>query len=95
MQPTDNKPMSNSPQPEPVLGTGSTAHTPIPTVVMPDIPFHLSNLDGFIQTIEFVPTYKPSRFVDQVVLVSSGGSSRAYFYDTKPSSSGWKYTTLT
>lgn len=69
--------------------------TPEPENVLPDVPFHLANLDGFIQTLEFVPTYKPSRVIDQVVLVTSGGSTRAYFYDTKPSALGWKYTTLT
>lgn len=73
----------------------NNARTPIPAQVLPDVPFHLQNLDGFIQTLEFVPTYKPSRFLDQVVLVTSGGSTRAYFYDTKPSSPGWKFAALT
>lgn len=70
--------------------------TPVPDNIIPDVPFHLANLDGFIQTLEFVPTYKPSRVIDQVVIVTSGGSSRAYFYDTKPSGTpAWRYTTLT
>lgn len=64
--------------------------TPTPQNVMPDVPLHLSNLDGFIQSIDFVPTYIPSRFIDQVVLVTSGGSSFAYIYDTKASSKAWR-----
>lgn len=69
--------------------------TPQPEQVMPGTPTDVGNLDGFIQTLEFVPTYKPQRFLDQFVIVSAGGSSRAYWYDTKPSSLGWKYAALT
>lgn len=70
--------------------------TPTPAVVLPDVVSHLSNLDGFIQTLEFVPTYKPARFIDQFVLVTSGGSTRAYWYDTKPSGTpAWRYVVLT
>lgn len=68
-----------------------SASTPTPVNVLPDVPFHLSNLDGFIQTIEFVPTYVPKRFIDQFLIVRSGGSTRAYLY----APNGWQYTTLT
>lgn len=56
---------------------------------------HILNLMGFIRTIDFVPTAKPSRLVDQIFVVTAGGSSRAYIYDTNPGTLGWKYTTLT
>jgi hypothetical protein len=70
--------------------------TPSAANVLPDISLHLQNLDGFIQTLEFVPTYTPSRFIDQFVIVTSGASSRAYIYDTKPTGGkAWRYTTLT
>jgi hypothetical protein len=55
--------------------------------------FDVLNLLGFIQTIDFVPTAKPKRFIDQFVIVTSGGSSRAYIYDTV--GLAWKYATLT
>lgn len=70
--------------------------TPTPVNVLPDNSLHVHNLDGFIQTLEFVPTYTPSRFLDQFVIVTSGGSSRAYIYDTKPTGGkAWRFTTLT
>lgn len=53
----------------------------------------LLNVQGFIQTIEEVPTAKPKRFRDQFVIVTNGGSSRAYIYDT--SGLAWKYSALT
>ncbi len=54
---------------------------------------HIFNLEGFIQTIDFVPTNKPRKFSDQFVLVTAGGSSRAYIYDRV--GLAWKYWTLT
>lgn len=54
---------------------------------------HIFNLVGFIQTRDTVPTDKPRKFADQFVLVTNGGSSRAYIYDTR--GLAWKYTSLT
>lgn len=80
--------------PEPTLGE-QPIH-PSPDGPLPTDPFHLQNLNGFIQTIEFVPAYTPKSFLDQFVLVTSGGSSRAYLYDTKFTGGGaWRYTVLT
>lgn len=53
----------------------------------------LLNLTGFIQTIDFVPTEKPKIFRDQFILVTAGGSSRAYIYDAV--GLAWKYIVLT
>lgn len=53
----------------------------------------LLNLEGFIQTIDFVPTDKPRIFRDQFMLVTAGGSSRAYIYDVV--GLAWKFVTLT
>ena len=53
----------------------------------------LLNLTGFIQTINFVPTEKPKIFRDQFMIVTNGGSSRAYIYDTV--GLAWKYVALT
>lgn len=53
----------------------------------------LLNLQGFIQTLFEVPTAKPKSFRDQFVLVTNGGSSRAYIYDVV--GLAWKYTALT
>lgn len=50
---------------------------------------------NYIQTIDFVPTYTPQRLSEQFVLVTAGGSSRAYIYDTKFTGGGWRYLTLT
>ena len=54
---------------------------------------HLLNLEGFIQTIDFAPTAKPKKFSDQFRIVTNGGSSRAYIYDTV--GLAWKYVALT
>lgn len=56
---------------------------------------HILNMQGFLRTIDFVPTAKPTRFVDQMFMVTAGGSSRLYIYDINPGTLGWKYTTLT
>ncbi len=53
----------------------------------------LLNLTGYLQTIDFVPTAIPRLFREQFVIVTAGGSSRAYIYDTV--GAAWKYTTLT
>lgn len=52
----------------------------------------IRDIVGFIQTVESVPTDKPKTFWDQWRIVTSGGSSRSYVYDTVGGS--WKYTTL-
>lgn len=54
---------------------------------------HWLNLVGFIMTLDIVPTYIPRGISQQFVIVTNGGSSLAYIYDTKGRS--WKYTTLT
>lgn len=51
---------------------------------------HIRNVGGFFTILESVPTYTPRKFAEAIVLVRSGGSTRAYFYD-----SGWRYATLT
>ncbi len=56
---------------------------------------HLLNISGFIRTIDFVPTAKPKSFFDQIFIVTAGGSSRYYVYDTNIGTLGWKYTALT
>lgn len=63
----------------------------------PGVPFpgdnQVFNLLGFFRTQESVPTDKPVRFAEQLVIVTSGGSSRQYIYDTN--GLAWRYTTLT
>lgn len=54
---------------------------------------NIGNLTGFIRTIDFVPTDKPKQFIDQFIIVTSGGSSRAYIYDVV--GLAWRFTTLT
>lgn len=56
-------------------------------------PLDLLNLTGFLQTLSVVPTEKPKIFRDQFVLVTNGGSSRAYIYDAV--ALAWKYVALT
>jgi hypothetical protein len=53
----------------------------------PDIQ-HILNLEGFLPTLTEEPTYVPRKFAEQIVIVTTGGSSRAYIYDTK--AIGWK-----
>lgn len=50
------------------------------------------NIKGFIRSQETVPTEKPKSFSDQLVLVSGGGSTRAYFYDI--AALAWRFTAL-
>lgn len=52
------------------------------------------NIHGFIRTIDFVPTAKPKGFSDSFYIVSAGGSSKAYIYDTNPGTLGWKGWTI-
>ena len=82
-----------TPDPRPNYTGGNTSSTPGEMVVMPDMLLNVLNLDGFIQTLEIVPTYTPTRFIDQFVMVLNGGSTRAYIYDTR--GRAWRYTTLT
>ncbi len=50
------------------------------------------NLEGFIQSREDVPTNPPRKLSEQIVLVSGGGSTRAYLYDI--AARAWRFTTL-
>lgn len=54
---------------------------------------HLLNIEGLLRTLEEVPTYTPRNLADQLVLVTNGGSTRAYFYETV--GRAWKYVALT
>lgn len=54
---------------------------------------HILNIEGFLRSLTEEPTYTPRRLIEQVVLVTSGGSTATYFYDTADRT--WKYTTLT
>lgn len=51
------------------------------------------NLTGFLRTLTEEPTYIPKDISQQMVLVVTGGSTAAYFYDR--SNQAWKYVTLT
>lgn len=51
------------------------------------------NIEGFIQARESAPTAAPRKLSEQIVVVSGGGSSRAYIYDI--AARAWKYTALT
>lgn len=51
------------------------------------------NISGFLRAQERVPADKPKSFVEQLVLVSGGGSTRAYFYDVN--ALAWRYVALT
>jgi hypothetical protein len=53
----------------------------------------IMDIEDFIATQETVPSSKPRKFSEQFVIVTSGGSSRAYIYDTL--GLAWRYTTLT
>jgi len=63
-----------------------------PSDILPGIS-HVFNLEGFIQTLTEAPSVAPRKFSEQIVLVRAGGSTAAYFYDTKNTT--WKYVTLT
>lgn len=54
---------------------------------------HVENLQGFIRRDDIVPTDKPKGFADQLVIVTSGGSSVLYIYE--PESLVWRYVLLT
>ena len=51
------------------------------------------NIEGFVKTLTEEPSYTPRILSDQVVLVRTGGSTAAYFYDTVNTT--WNYVTLT
>lgn len=53
---------------------------------------HWLNFVGYIRTLNEVPTYTPRKISQQFVLVTNGGSSRTYIYDTV--GLAWKYITL-
>lgn len=54
---------------------------------------HFFNIEGFIRTLTEEPTFKPRKLADQIVLVRTGGSTSAYFYDTVNTT--WRRVTLT
>lgn len=67
-------------------------------VVLPDQTYKLEDflnvlllLRTTIKTVSSAPTYVPRHFLEQVVLYSSGGVYRVYFYIVGV---GWKYATL-
>lgn len=51
------------------------------------------DIDALLTNTEVVPTAKPRSISEQFVIVSGGGSARAYIYDTGALS--WRYTALT
>jgi hypothetical protein len=51
---------------------------------------HFLNLEGLLTITEVVPTATPRKLSEGLVLVRSGGSTRAYFFD-----SAWRYAALT
>lgn len=51
------------------------------------------DVDGFLQVREDVPTAKPNSVFSQIVVVSGGGSTRAYIYDVAALT--WRYVALT
>ena len=54
---------------------------------------NILNIEGFVQTLTEEPTYIPRKLSDQVVLVRTGGSTAAYFYDTVNTT--WRHIVLT
>lgn len=54
---------------------------------------HVFNIEGFIQTLTEAPSLKPRKFSDQIVMVTAGGSTSAYLYDTRGTT--WRRVTLT
>lgn len=54
---------------------------------------HILNLNGFVQTLDVTPTHVPRKFSDQFVILTNGGSSRAYIYDVR--NQAWRYVALT
>ena len=57
---------------------------------------NVANLLGSIRSLDAAPSEVPKRFVDQFMIVTSGGSSRLYIYDVKPTGGlAWRYTSLT
>lgn len=51
---------------------------------------NILDVEGFLTVTESIPTATPRKFSECILLVRSGGSTRAYFYD-----SAWRYATLT
>ena len=55
--------------------------------------FNWLNLFGFLKRVEEVPSAKPRNIYEQIVIVTNGGSTRAYIYENY--SLAWKYIALT
>lgn len=61
--------------------------------VIKSVPHDTGNLQGFVPTISAVPTYTPTRFIDQFrIYYVSGANGYLYVYDNKNNS--WKSATL-
>jgi len=54
---------------------------------------HFFNLTGFIRTFTEEPSYAPKTVSQQIVLVTAGGSTSAYIYDTN--ATAWLSVNLT
>lgn len=50
------------------------------------------DIGGFLLHLTEQPTYTPKGMFEQIVIVTAGGSSRAYIYDTK--ANNWKSTII-
>ena len=71
-------------------------HDNIPLPELPDEllerTLELRDLLGLVQTRTSVPTYTPKKFIQQVVVVVTGGNASLYVYDI--SNNQWRAATL-
>lgn len=54
---------------------------------------HWRDINSFIVNLDIIPTYVPKTISEQFVIVTNGGSARAYIYDVRALT--WRYTSLT
>lgn len=54
---------------------------------------HILNIEGFLTVLTEEPSFKPRKFADSIVLVRTGGSTSAYFYEQ--TNQAWRRVTLT
>jgi len=55
--------------------------------------FSLRDIYDLIETVEVVPTYTPTKFLNQFKIYKSAGVKRFYIYDNL--NAEWSYITLT
>lgn len=76
-----------------VFGMEQAGTEPMPIPRISPSERRWQDTQGFLRRITEIPTRKPRNIFEQLVLVTNGGSTSAYFYEQVDQT--WRYVNLT